>query len=67
MIQLSFVVADQLIAAAMESQMLDYASPKRRRRIAWYHWVPLAVLVLLLVFAAVSAWQHWNDQGFWDS
>jgi hypothetical protein len=50
----------------MASEVLDYVSPKRGRRIRWYHWIPLAVLASLLAIAGVYAWLHWNDPKFWD-
>jgi hypothetical protein len=50
----------------MASEVLNYVSPKRRRRIPWYHWIPLAVLVSLLLVAGIYARLHWNDPQLWD-
>ncbi len=50
----------------MGPEVLNYVSPKRRRRIPWYHWIPLAVLTFLIIGACVYAWLHRNDPRFWD-
>ena len=53
----------------MAFEVLNYVLPKRRRRIPWYHWSPLAVLVLSLLASTaifVYAWLHWNDPRCWD-
>lgn len=46
--------------------MLNYASPKRRRLSRSYQWILLAMLVMLVIYASVYAWLHWNDLKFWD-
>ena len=50
----------------MTREVLSYISAKRPRRVPWYHWIPLAVLALLLAGVAIYAWLHWNDPQFWD-
>jgi hypothetical protein len=46
--------------------VLNYASPKRRRLSRSYQWILLAMLVMLVIYASVYAWLHWNDLKFWD-
>jgi hypothetical protein len=46
--------------------VLNYPSPRRRRPIPWYHWIPLAVLIALLVFLALVFLLHQHDATFWD-